>query len=237
MRPVIITGDSHLGPIRRGLGLLPEADQDRFTFWPLGKGGALRSQCHVFDAASQVLRTMSRSWNNRVFSKEAIGAVGPDAVLVVSLPLNSSRILRDYSWETHTPWHLAKDEFALSDRMVERMIDDDSIHALNLVRDLARIWPQTAVIEAPRFFANASYLGRKRLDVCRHVDAAYRDRVRGILAEAGIDVIAQPAATVTDEGMTALSFDHHDPQDDHHANEAYGKLALEEIGAYVDRLH
>lgn len=237
MKPIIITGDSHLGPIRRGLGLLPKAQQDRFTFWPLGKGAAVRRQCHAFDADTRTLRTASRSWTNRVFSRETIGAVGSDAVLAVSLPLNTSRILRDYSWETHAPWHLAQDEFALSDRMVEKMIDGDSIHALNMVRDLVRIWPRTAVIEAPRFFANASYLAGRRLDVFRHVDAAYRGRVRGILAAAGIDVIAQPAATVTDEGMTALLFDHHDPQDDHHANEAYGKLALEEIVAYADRLH
>ena len=237
MKPVIITGDSHLGPIRRGLDLLPEGRRNRFVFWPLGKGAALRRKCHAFDAATLTLRTASRVWVDRVFSRETIGAMGSDTVLAVSLPLNTSRILRDYSWETYAPWHLAQAEFALSDQMVEAMIDGDSIHALNMVRDIAQIWTRTAVIEAPRFFANASYLSRKRLDVIRHVDAAYRDRVRAMLAKAGIDVIPQPAATITDKGMTALSFDHHDPQDDHHANEAYGKLVLEEIGAYVDRLH
>lgn len=236
MKPIIITGDSHVGPMRRSLCLLGQVQQDRFTFWPLGKGAGVRRKCHVFDADMRTLQTASRSWINRVYSRETIGAVGPDAILVVSLPLNTSRILRDYSWGTHTPWQLALGEFALSDRMVEKMIEGDTVHALNLVGDLVKVWPQTAVIEAPRFFANASYLSGKRLDVFKYVDAAYRERVRGILAAAGIDVIAQPTATITDEGMTALAFDHHDPQDDHHANEAYGKLALEQTIAYADGL-
>lgn len=237
MTPIIITGDSHLGPLRRGQDLLAPSLRDRITFWPLGKGGALRRKCHIFDEAAQTLQTTPRAWRNRVFSKEDMAAVGDDAILAVSLPMNTSRILRDYSWETHAPWHLARDEVALSDRMIRDMIDGDSIHALNMVRDLARIWPRTAVIEAPRFFTNASYLTVKRLDICRHVDAAYRTRVRSILAEAGIDVIAQPDRTIEKGGTTALPFDHPDPQDDHHANDAYGKLALEDVIAYADRLH
>lgn len=234
MTQIIVTGDSHLGPLRRGLDLTASEHRNRFTFWPLGKGAAVRRECHRFDTATETLTTISRSWRNRVFSRETIASEGLDATVVISLPLNTSRILRDYPWDTHAPWCISSNEIALSDAMVDEIIVGDAIHALNMVYDLVKIWPQTAVLEAPRFFSNASYLNGNRIDVFTYVDTIYRNKVRNLLSESGIDVISQPDITITSEGTTALAFDHPDPLDDHHANESYGKLALEEILAYVD---
>lgn len=236
MRPVLIVGDSHIVAIKRGADLLPDAQKARLTFWPLGNGGAVREPCHSYDRDLQEVTTTSPVWQNRVFSKDTISAIGPDAVVAVSLPLNTSRILRDYSWHTHAPWHLARGEFALSGRMVERMIDDDSVNALNLVRDLSQVWPALAVIEAPRFFPDAAYLKKARLDVCRYIDECYRNRVAATIGQFGLDVIAQPRATITDQGTTSLLYDHPDPGDDHHANAAYGHLVLEDLFRHVDEL-
>ncbi|MCF3974710.1 hypothetical protein [Paracoccus salsus] len=234
MKTIILTGDSHLGAIRRGWETLSETGKERFAFWPLGKGSGVRVPCHVFNADAGSVTTTPELWRNREFSQKTIAAIDPDAIVVVSLPLNTSRILRDYSWHTHAPWHLATEELALSDQVIAKMIERDSIHAVNLVRDLALIWPALAVVEAPRFFANASYLTAKRLDVCLYVDTVYRQTVRQELAAAGVDVVAQPAATILPQGTTALKYDHPDPADDHHANEAYGRLVLDDIIRYAD---
>lgn len=234
MKHIILTGDSHLGPLRRGLDSIASKHQNRFTFWPLGKGAAVREKCHKFDSATQVLTTISRSWRNRVFSSETIASEGIDVNVVISLPLNTSRILRDYSWDTHAPWSISRDETALSDAMVDEIIAGDAIHALNMAFDLVKIWPQTAVLEAPRFFSNASYLEGKRIDVFTYIDTIYRKKIRNILNDAGVNVISQPDITITEDGTTALEFDHDDPTDDHHANDSYGKLALEAILAHVD---
>lgn len=234
MTPLIVVGDSHIVAIKRAADQLPEAEKTRLTFWPLGNGGAVREACHRYAPDKGEVTTTSPVWQNRVFSRETLSAVGSDAILAVSLPLNTSRILRDHSWHTHAPWRLAHGEFALSDRMVARMIDDDSVHALNFVRDLSKLWPRIAVIEGPRFFPDASYLRKARLDVCQYVDTAYRERVSGLLGECGIDVIGQPPSTITEQGMTSLDYDHPDPGDDHHANEAYGKLVIEDLFRYAD---
>jgi hypothetical protein len=99
--------------------------------------------------------------------------------------------------------------------------------------DLARVWPRLVVIEAPRFFANANYLQKHRLEICQYVDASYRKRVAAKLAEAGIPILAQPEITITELGTTDLAFDHEDPADQHHANAQFGKLVLERMLAYA----
>jgi len=229
-RPILLTGDSHLGALRRGADLLPDAaDRDRLVFWPLGRGGALRQAVHAHDAAAQTVTTLAPAWRNRVFSPQTLRAIGDGVRLAVSLPLNTSRILREYGWTTHAPWRLAVGEFPVSDRVLDAMIDSDSRHALNLVRDLAQVWPDVVVIEAPRFFARTALRDGLRPEVCAHVDAAYRARVGAALQAAGVAVVAQPAATIAAPGLTRAEFAHDDPKDDHHANGAYGALALQDL--------
>lgn len=236
MRPVILTGDSHLGPLQRGAGKIEGAD-GRLTFWPLGPGSALRERVHVFDSEAGTLTTVSARWKrNRTFSDHAIRKIGEDALLVVSLPLNTSRILRDTRLDTHVPWPLAREEQAISNQVLAAMIDRDSRHALAMVQDLARIWPRIAVIEAPRFFARTVVQKGLRLDVSRHVDAAYRAQVGAALALAGIAVIEQPSATLDPEGGTLDRFKHEDPEDGHHGNSDYGALALQAILRHADSL-
>lgn len=236
MRPVILTGDSHLGALKRALDAADDPGlRERVTLWPLGPGGAARQPVHRRDPDSGTVTTIARPWRKRSFSAATLSEPGADALLVVSLPLNTSRILRECSWASHVPWRLAQDdEIPLSEAMMAAMIEADSRHALDFVRDLAALWPATAVLEAPRLFPNADFLARKRAEVCRHVDAAYRAQVRQALEAAGIAVIDQPPETLTPDGMTDLAYDHEDPDDTHHAGTAYGALALQAVLAHAE---
>ena len=109
----------------------------------------------------------------------------------------------------------------------------DSYHKVNLAQDLSKIWPDMVVVEAPRFFANATYLGKHRFEICQYVDSAYRKRVRGQLSASGIAILDKPPSTVTQAGTTDLRYDNENPLDNHHANAAYGKLVLEQMTAYA----
>lgn len=236
MRSVLLTGDSHLGALRRGADLLePDSGAARAVFWPLGVGGGARTCVHRFDPAAQTVTTIVPKWHNRSFSAaEIAGAAGGDALLVVSLPLHPTRLLRDHSWRGHAPWRLAGDDrIAMSDRMIAAMIDADSRHALEFTRDLARLWPDCAVLEAPRPFANARYLRRMPMEIALHLDTLYRAQVRAALEQAGIAVIAQPGSTILPDGTTDLAFDNENPEDDHHANAPYGALVLRQILAHA----
>lgn len=203
-------------------------------FWPLGGGGALRRPCHIYDKGSASLTTTSPRWENRVFSRETIGSLGAGTMVFLSMPLNTSRILRDYAWYKFAPSDLAETETPLSQGMVESLIDLDVSHALNLTKDLSRVWPDLVVVEAPRFFENASYLSKHRFKICQYIDAAYRRRVKATLTKWGIAVLKQPSITVTGAGTTDLAYDNENPLDQHHANAAYGKLVLQQMLSHAD---
>ncbi|RMC36116.1 hypothetical protein C9E81_05270 [Paracoccus alkanivorans] len=215
-----------------------DMDPGRFpdvSFLPLGKGSAVPRKFYEHDAEAGIVRTIAPGWQNTEFTAGMQKSSSQRQLLVVSLPLNTSRILRDVSWHTHVPWQLRRSEAEtpLSDQLVERLIDQDSRYAIGFMTALIAIGLDAVVLEAPRFFETASYLPRTRLEVCQYIDALYRERVRAGLAAAGVGVIDQPAETISDRGTTRLEYDHEDPRDTHHANALYGQLALDRILSYA----
>lgn len=231
MKPVLLTGDSHLGPIKRSMVMDPSLETLPIGYWPLGKVAGARHA--FFDVGPDSVTTSHRGRHNRTYSRESISGFAEDAILAISLPMNTSRILRDFSWNSHAPWHLAKDELALSDAVMSALVDQDSRNAVEFVIALKRIWPRTVVIEAPRFFKNASYLACQRFEICSYVDRFYRERILSSLTAASVDVIAQPAETIAADGTTDLAYDHETPEDDHHGNMQYGLLTLRAVLAYA----
>lgn len=235
MRRILLTGDSHLGALRRAVERLSdERQKDRFVFWPLGTASATSAPLHVREAGDDAIRITAPAWQDRRFSRDSIAEVGADALLVVSLPLHTTPFLRDHAWHTHAPWQVAVQEVALSSGFLDTLAEAGSRHALALVLDLARIWPAMAVLEPPRLFPDSPFLAKARPEVCRAVEAAYRGSVRRRLAQAGIAVIDQPPVTITDQGMTDPTYDNENPQDRHHANARYGSLVLAGILAHSD---
>ncbi len=121
---IVITGESHLGAIVRGA-----PRNAGVTFWPLGAGKLVTTPFYTHDAAAAAVHTHVRKWRNRTFSLDTLDFNGAPALLALSLPLNTSRILRDHAWDTHVPWRLKKspDEVALSDGVVLAIDVSESI--------------------------------------------------------------------------------------------------------------
>lgn len=239
MRPIVITGDSHLAALARGLRLCgQEIAPERVTFWPLGTGRAARTKFFEIEEGARMVTTTAAGWRNRSFSKESVASDGRDPVVAVSLPLHTSGFLQRTGWNTHVPWSMVRRprEFPLSDQAVEALMADESTYPVAFVAALKSIGLSVAVIEAPRFFRNAPYLKSRRLDVCSHVDKLCRERISRALAEAGVPVIAQPAQTVAADGTTDPVYKHEDPSDRHHGNAIYGRLTMAEIAAFADSM-
>ena len=172
---IVLTGESHLGAIHRG-----GTENPALTYWPLGAGGEVATPFFHHAPETSSLHTTVKGWRNRVYSKETLSFDGSLALVALSLPLNTSRILRDYSWGTHVPWHLQKTqvETPLSDAVVQSLCEQDYRHALAFIAGLLACEIPIVVIEGPHFFEHAPYLKTHRLDVCSYIDATYRKAVR-----------------------------------------------------------
>jgi hypothetical protein len=234
MTRVLLIGDSHLGAIKRGQRLEPSRST-WLSFENLGKGRVAKTRFFEVYEAAGCVRITADEWNKlEFFGAGRTERPVPD-LLVVSLPLNTSRILREFSWDTHVPWRLKlKDgEIALSDAFVDGLIDQDSRNAVDFVFALSDIGLSVAVLEAPRFFEDAGFLKTCRLDVIGYIDKAYRQRVGQTLESKGISVIPQAPHTISDLGSTKMDFDNERPEDAHHGNATYGTIAIEQIQTYA----
>lgn len=230
MTRVLVTGDSHLGAMRRAW----DTDRERYepiSFAPLGRGGLVPTAFFEVDETSETVRTIAPDWQNRSFAAKDLHDTDGIDLLVVSMALNTSRILRDVSWHTHVPALMVQspDESPLSDAVVEALFLQDCEYAIAFVAALKAAGIRVAVLEAPRLFARAHVLKRQRLDVSLRIDEWYRAFVKGALRDKGVPVIGQPVQTLTSSGLTRAEFDHENPKDSHHGGIPYGKLALDSI--------
>lgn len=234
---VLITGDSHIAALRRGVDTAPKT-YETISFVRLGSGKLVPTAFFEVDEADGVVRTVARGWPNITTSVQSLHRDDGIGLMVVSQALNTSRILRDYSWNTHVPWRMVQsdEETPLSDAVVDALIAQDSSNAVAYAVALKSVGIEVAVLEAPRVFARAKALQEKRRDVCLYIDALYRARVRDALAKGGVPVIDQPPESVTKDGLTDARFDHENPDDSHHGNTAYGVLALNSVLDYARAL-
>lgn len=238
--PLALIGDSHLGAMKRAFELSPELAAGRpLRFHAFGPGGeATRPFFTVSPSGGHVATTAPR-WRNLTLDRQSFaGPEGQGALIALSLPLNTARILRTVSWDRHVPWELqlSEAEIPLSRQTVQALIEQDSGHAVAYARAVAALGLSLVVIEGPRCFAHAPYVKRLRPEVCLEIDSRYRVAVGAALTEAGIAVVPQPAGTITPEGFTDPAFRHENASDAHHANAAYGRQVLRAVLAHAARL-
>jgi hypothetical protein len=222
-----MVGDSHLGAIKRAYDVAPVG---QIAFRPIGAGSIVYEKFfRVDEAKGKVIVKTRRLGQIRLpLDTEDTGA---DAVYAISLPLNTSRILRDYDWRNYVPWNLVRkaSEKPLSDEAVLRLIRSDTDRAIAFAEALADRGLEVIVIEAPMFFEDAPYLSRQRLDVCLEVARRYCDYVIGRLSARKIRVARQPRSTLTKDGTTDMAYHHEKPNDIHHGNTIFGVAMLQEI--------
>lgn len=241
MRPILITGDSHVAAVY--LGFSEDArreDHRNIVFWPLGAGTMVQTEFYRLEPENGVVQTTlpkrkHADLDDRTFSVEKVRIGGRDPVVVVSMPMNRQRFVREGGFQTHVPWSMVKsdDEAPISDRALEAMMRDDVARALSFVRDLKQIGLEVAVMDAPVQFRHARLLNTARPDVILHVGDRFQRFVRAELAAMGIPLITQPPQVIAEDGMMDAAYRHDDPKDQHHGNAAYGKLMMARIKDFV----
>ncbi|MBF9058679.1 hypothetical protein HKCCSP123_05735 [Rhodobacterales bacterium HKCCSP123] len=240
MRPLALIGDSHIGAMKRAFDGTPGmAGRRKVHFHPFGPGGEAATAFFALSDEGTSVTTRAARWRNLTLDRDSFaGPTGQGAIIALSLPMNTSRVLRGFGWDRHVPWALRGegDEIPLSDQAVLRIIEQDCGPSVAFARAVASLGLDVIVVEGPRFFAHATYVGRLRREVCREIDRRYRAHVGEALELSGIPVLRQPERTITPDGLTDEAFRHENPKDTHHANADYGRLVMAALIALAAQL-
>ena len=238
MSRIVLTGDSHLGALKHAQDLKQDSRIAGLEFQPLGNGFVSLLDFFTANSVEKSVKVTHSKWNNLIFSEKELNKDEDFQLLAVSLPINSSRILRDVSWQRHVPWKFKKRrrEIPISDGLIETIIEQDCSKSIAFIKAITLTGIKVFAIEGPRFFEHAPYLKRKRIEVCADIEQRYRSYASQKLADVGIGVIEQPTQTITKIGTTHHDYRHPDPRDEHHGNALYGHLVCDAIVDYADCL-
>lgn len=234
MTIVVVTGDSHCAALKFGFDRLKNMPSSLdIRFRPLGGGGQVPTPFYALEDGGSTVKIVCPRWWPRRFPDPEIDHNRNEVVYAVSMPLNTSRILRDFPWGDFVPWQVRNpDERALSQKLFEAVLWTDAKYAVEFIGALVNVGLNVVVLEGPHFFSDSPYLRHARMDVCRYVSNSYRAMVRARLAEHSVSIVNQPPATLDENGCTQLRY-HKDERDAHHGNAAFGEIMMTELTNHV----
>jgi len=232
---VVVTGDSHCAALKLGFEQFapPHRGLD-IRFQRLGGGGHVPTPFFAVENGGSSLRIVCPQWLPCRFPDPKIDHEKNNVIYAVSMPLNTSRILRDFPWGRFVPWQLRRDEdeHALSDQVLREIMWSDVKYAIEFINAMVSAKLNVVVVEAPHFFPDSQYLDHSRKEVCCFVSAAYRTFVRAQLSEKNVPVISQPASTLDQDGCTLVQY-HKGGGDLHHGSAQFGAIMMKELIDYV----
>lgn len=156
--------------------------------------------------------------------------------MVISGPLHSSLVARHKMWRRTAPWHLAKGRQGISpvsDNVFTVLAQERSQAVIDYLRAGHTIGARVAILEPPflpRRAIERSGIEETILSTC---DKAFRNAVRALCKDAGIDVIPTPPQTHDGDFMLD-AFAANNVDDMHHGNHAYVRHAIDGVLAFFD---
>ncbi|MEK8031843.1 hypothetical protein AACH06_13530 [Ideonella sp. DXS29W] len=225
---VFLTGDSHLGALRRAL-LQPDSPNTwpiDFTLEALGRGHLLRAP--FFADRGDHAEILDADFRKRV--RKVPSVAGAFDAIGISGPLNTARVWRDEAFATFRPYPLTG-RTPISRGMLRAIVEDDVRQTLEFIRVVRRNSP-VFVIDSPWPFARHPSVMRIGIEVVQHVHRWYREYVMAELASMDVPIVDIDPSCLDKQGFMLERFRNENARDLYHANAAFGKLMLQRI---VDR--
>lgn len=227
----LITGDSHVGPLGRGMLAVEESGSEAFKdirIRPLGSGHILSTpffaergdHCEIVETS---YRRQFKYFPPKNFEYDWIGFSGP---------LHSARVWRDHAWKRFLPWNKGISRHAVSSALLRQVISDDVRYSLQFIDVISRT-TRTFVIESPWPFRQHPAILRNGSDLVRFLHEQYRSYVLSELERRGIPVVNIDPAWVGEDGFMQDSFRNESPKDHHHGNAEFGQLMMGRIAAFL----
>ncbi|WP_374674996.1 hypothetical protein [Ideonella sp.] len=230
---ILLTGDSHLGGLRRaqmaGHPGLQGADTSSIEIQALGRGFLLRSP--FFAARDSHVEITEPEYRERVKRLPPPGPL-PDLIGICG-PLNTNRLWRDPDFKNCLPYPLAPTHALVSRSLLRAAIEGDARQSIEFAKALQRHVP-VFVLEAPWPFLRHPAVTALGRDVVQHLHHAYRDHVLAELRSADIPVVEIDPGAVDAHGFMLPAFRQENGRDLYHANAAFGAVMLRAILARFD---
>ena len=231
---VLITGDSHVGPLNRGIQKLAEQnavpDTLDITIRPLGAGALMKTPFFVEEDG--VARMLPAEYKTNMLR---LPTQGEYTVYGFSGNFHTTRILRDVNWSNIAPIAVAKDEQPVSTAFLNELFHEDQKYMLALLDVMLKSQVTVFVVEAPRAFRHQRIFERARKEVLFYIDQEYRKYIRRELEKRGIQVIAVPPGCLDEEGFMLDCYRHPDERDQHHGNAEFGEVMMREVTAFLEK--
>lgn len=226
---IVITGDSHVGALRRGADLLEAQGQIpdgvKVDVIPLGPGDAFLSE--FFKAERDHLAITSPDcsrWLPRLPAVEDTGR--SDVVYVISGPLHlQPLVLNDYFLK-FPPAPLTEGRTKTSSALLRHLALKRKRYITEFSAKLVELKHRVLVVEPPRTFRHHRALETTPASTISYLEDFFRLTVKAHLQDKGIEVVELPAESYDAEGLMLDKYRHSHPDDQHHGNEAYGALMV-----------
>lgn len=224
---LFITGDSHLGALRRRLLTpdrpAPAAGQPGIVLEALGRGQRMTER--FFDPQQDHVEIIDPDFRQRVRrvppDDPTIDAVG------ICAPLNTARVWRHPDFARYHPLATGGG-IPISNALLKAVVDRDVRPALDFVAAVQRHRP-VFVIDAPWPFARHPAVAQAGAEIVQWIHRFYRDQVKVELDRMRVPVIECPPACVDSQGFTLERYRSENRRDLYHANAAWGQVMLDLI--------
>jgi hypothetical protein len=232
---ILITGDSHTGPLQRGLQLLTRDRPERLRghelhVRPLG-GGHLLPFPFFRERAGHLEITQPE------YRRNIVRLPLPDLAadwIGMSGPLHTARVFRHPDWTLHAlPDEPAEAGAPVSWSLLGRLVEDDQRHVKDFLLSIREQGMRPFVIEGPRPFRHHPAVATTGAAKIARIDAFYRDRMRRWLAAAHIPVVAIPEALLDTDGFMDDALRNR-LDDHHHGNADFGMRMIEQTIALLE---
>jgi hypothetical protein len=232
---VLITGDSHTGPLQEGRALLQKADKPnskiQLSIRALGSGHLLPTPFFLDrqDHAELVASEYRARFERLPAADSDLDWIG------FSGPLHTMRVWR-HDWR---PWSCGPNigqGTPVSAGLVRQIIDDDAGQAIEFCRVLRRTH-RVFVVEAPRPFRRHPAVALNGAERVAWLDGQYREQVIQRLAALDVPTVRIDPACVDADGFMLPSLEATRRGDFHHANAEFGFNMIKRIRAFLRKAH
>lgn len=226
---LFITGDSHVGALRKGHDLLAGSgrlpSRPAIAFRPMGTSTLMRT-AFFLDRSDHLEITVPR-FRQQVPVLPAPEFATGGTIYCVAGPLNFHSLL-SRKWWVHN-WVVGmppRRGAPVSRELLRHALLDMEFHELTLLRRLCELGQRVLVIEPPALFRHHPALAHTPAQSLLALSRLCRELVAEELGRMGIDIVAVPAECLDEEGFMLPAFRHERLADGNHGNAEFGAIML-----------